>query len=332
VPQSPNAQDAVANFMDNLYSDSTITLDSPATVGTINFKSVPRYTLAGPSALTLSSTGTAQINVTTGNHTISAPLVFASNTVIVAGTNSLDLQGAQTWSDNTTLSLQSGTLNYAIASGATTVGAHVQLAIATGARVNVSGSVDPFSDSSHRINIANDSAAGLNIKAGNVRVGTISGAGTTSVAAGSRLTADSIIQSALVIGGTSTNPATVMIDASDSLGNPLAADSRSAKSRLQLADSLSSGGAFGEGIDSTNLIDAGSSSSASAATLDEQPGRSNLGAGAVGVPEPSSILLALIGLVACYGGVSVGGCVRVRCCRSSPGMTEKGAIGPAEPG
>jgi hypothetical protein len=299
VPQSPNAQDAVANFMDNLYSDSTITLDSPATVGTINFKSVPRYTLGGPSALTLSSTGTAQINVTTGNHTISAPLVIASNTVIAAGANSLDLQGAQTWSENTTLSLQSGTLNYAIASGATTVGAHVQLAIASGARVNVSGSVDPFSDSSHRINIANDSATGLNINAGNVRVGTISGAGTTSVAAGSRLTADSIVQSALVIGGTSTSPSTVTIDASDSLGNPLAADSGLAKSRLQLVDSLSSGGAFGEGIDSANLIDAGSSSSASAATLDEQPGRSNLGAGAVGVPEPSSILLALVGLVAC---------------------------------
>ena len=44
VPQSPNGVDAVANLLDNLYSDSTITLDSPATVGTINFKSVPRYT------------------------------------------------------------------------------------------------------------------------------------------------------------------------------------------------------------------------------------------------------------------------------------------------
>jgi hypothetical protein len=269
-------------------------------VGTINFKSVPRYTLAGPSALTLSSsTGTAQINVTTGSHTISAPLVIASNTVIAAGANSLDLQGAQTWSDNTTLSLQSGTLNYAIASGATTVGAHAQLAIAAGARVNVSGTVDPFSDSSHRVNISNDSAAGLNINAGNVRAGTISGAGTTSVVSGSHLTADSIIQSALVIGGTSTNAATVTIDATDSLGNPLAVGSGFAKSGSLLANSSSSGGTFAQGMDSPNLIDAGSSSSASTASLDEQSGRSGPGVGAAGVPEPSSILLALAGLATC---------------------------------
>jgi hypothetical protein len=299
VPQSPNGQDAVANFLDNLYSDSAVTLDSPATVGTINFKSVPRYTLAGPAALTLSSsTGTAQINVTTGTHTISAPLVIASNTVIAAGANSLDLQGAQTWSDNTTLSLQSGTLNYAIASGATTVGVHAQLAIAAGARVNVSGNVDPFSDSSHRVKIANDSATGLKINAGNVRVGTISGAGTTSVAAGSHLTADAIIQSALVIGGTSTSAATVTIDATDSLGNPLAAGSGLAENGSQLAGP-SSGGTFAEGIESAKLIDAGSSTSASIASLDELSGRSSLGVGAAGVPEPSSILLALAGLATC---------------------------------
>ena len=125
VPQSPNGVDAVANFLDNLYADSTITLDSPATVGTINFKSVPRYTLAGPSSLTLQSSTTAQINVSLGNHTISAPLVIASNTIVAAGTNSLDLQGAQTWNDNTSLTVQSGTLNYAIPSGATSVGANV---------------------------------------------------------------------------------------------------------------------------------------------------------------------------------------------------------------
>ena len=45
--------------------------------------------------------------------------------------------------------------------------------------------------------------------------------GTTQVNAGSDLTADHIIQSALVIGGAAMNNASVTIDASDASGNPL---------------------------------------------------------------------------------------------------------------
>jgi hypothetical protein len=289
VPQSPNGQDTVANFLDNLYADSTVTIDSPATVGIINFKSVPRYTLGGSASLTLQSSTTAQINLKLGNHTIAAPLVIASNTVIAAGTNRLDLQGAQTWNDNTTLTLQSGTLNYSIASGSTTVGANVQLAIAAGASVNVNGPVNPFADAAHPVSIANDSATGLNINAAGIRVGRITGSGTTAVAVGSQLTADSIIQGALVIGGTASNPAMVTIDASDSLGNPLTDDG------LALAGSLLSGSSFANGIDSKSLIDAKFLSSASSTSLAGNLGGSDFRDNSGAVPEPSAMLLALVG-------------------------------------
>ena len=280
IPQSPNGVDAVANFLDNLYADSTITLDSPATVGTINFKSVPRYTLAGPSALTLQSSTTAQINISLGNHTISAPLVIASNTIVNAGTNSLDFQGAQTWNDNTSLSVQSGTLNYAIPSGSTSsVGMNVSLSAAPGATVNVGGAVNPFSDGVHKVAIAN--GGNLAVNASGIVTGAVTGTGTTTVAAGAQLTADSIIQAALVIGGTSTSPSTVTIDPSDALGNPL-----SENGALPL-----SGIPSGLANDPTEVNGVAVSLIGGTSALPSGESRA--------VPEPSSLGLALAGLIAC---------------------------------
>ena len=68
----------------------------------------------------------------------------------------------------------------------------------------------------------NSDTPGLLVSGTNQQVGNIDGLGTTQVNAGSDLTANHIIQSALVIGGTSTSPGFVTIDASDALGNPLA--------------------------------------------------------------------------------------------------------------
>jgi hypothetical protein len=49
----------------------------------------------------------------------------------------------------------------------------------------------------------------------------LDGSGTTQINAGSDLTANHIVQGALVIGGASKNPGLVTIDASDAAGNPL---------------------------------------------------------------------------------------------------------------
>lgn len=71
----PNAVGAIADFRTVITADRTVTLNSAATVGTINFDSPARYTIAGSSTLTLNTlSGSAGINVASGSHTISAPL------------------------------------------------------------------------------------------------------------------------------------------------------------------------------------------------------------------------------------------------------------------
>ncbi|MHC4178835.1 MAG: hypothetical protein ACYSWU_15090, partial [Planctomycetota bacterium] len=76
----PNDVDDVANFLEKITTDSEVTVDVPATVGTINFKEEENsYTIAGPETITFeTSGGDAQINVELGHHTISAPLLFAA--------------------------------------------------------------------------------------------------------------------------------------------------------------------------------------------------------------------------------------------------------------
>ena len=72
------------------------------------------------------------------------------------------------------------------------------------------------------MHVVNDStAAGIVVSGTNQVVGNIDGSGTTQVNAGSDLTANHIIQTALVIGGTAGNPALVTIAASDAGGAPL---------------------------------------------------------------------------------------------------------------
>ncbi len=90
----PNAAGAVANFGTILTSGRTVTVDSPQTVGQINFSSPVAYTIAGASTLTLDGgSGSTSINVTAGSHTISAPVVLAKDTTVaVAAGQMLSLQ------------------------------------------------------------------------------------------------------------------------------------------------------------------------------------------------------------------------------------------------
>ena len=91
----PNGVDAIANFSRNITAPSTVTLDSPVTLGTLVLNSPQSYTIAGAANLILQSSGTASINVLTGNHEISVPVVINSDTVInAAGT--LNLSGGIT--------------------------------------------------------------------------------------------------------------------------------------------------------------------------------------------------------------------------------------------
>ncbi|HEV2970428.1 MAG TPA: exo-alpha-sialidase [Pirellulales bacterium] len=89
----------------------------------------------------------------------------------------------------------------------------------------LTGPDSPMAGGSGGLNILNTSsaAAGLLVSGTNQIVGGVDGTGNLVVSAGGSLTANHIIQGALVIGGTAANSARVTIAASDTSGNPLVA-------------------------------------------------------------------------------------------------------------
>jgi hypothetical protein len=126
------------------------------------------------------------------------------------------------------------------------------------------------------------------------------------VNAGSDLTANRIVQSALAILGTSTNHALVTIVASDSSGNPLA--SGFAEPALVASGAAQQPLASGDPLDSIGgVINEDSPFAAVSAKLSDAQANS--------VPEPSSWVLVLIGVFASSGGI-----VRIRRRRRRPAL------------
>ncbi|MEX2139475.1 MAG: PEP-CTERM sorting domain-containing protein [Pirellulales bacterium] len=83
APMVPNAAGVEAAFAGVITAPRTVTVNNTITVGSLFFDSAQSYTIAGSNTLTLDSTsGDAQINVASGNHTISAPVTLADNTTV----------------------------------------------------------------------------------------------------------------------------------------------------------------------------------------------------------------------------------------------------------
>jgi hypothetical protein len=159
---------------------------------------------------------------------------------------------------------------------------------------SVLGVATPAAD---RVNINNSSSstAGLLVSTttGVQQVGGIDGTGTTQVNASASLTANHIIQAALVIGGTdASHVGLVTIDASDASGNPL---------------TVGGGGASltGSMDPSAPLAGDGSASSSSLASNDSSTSGSSpstgSSSGTPAVPEPSTIVMLLIAAAGALG-------------------------------
>jgi hypothetical protein len=86
----PDGVDATAQFAALGDGRRNVTLAAPVTLGTLTFDNANRYTLAasGGGAIRMEvASGSAAITLTTGSHTISAPLTIASDTAVTgAGT------------------------------------------------------------------------------------------------------------------------------------------------------------------------------------------------------------------------------------------------------
>lgn len=91
---APSGNTAAAKFGFNTVSGPvTVTVDAATTVNKIVFKGANKFTVAGTNALTLDGT-TPQIQVQTGTHEISAPIVLMADTAMpVANGATLTLSG-----------------------------------------------------------------------------------------------------------------------------------------------------------------------------------------------------------------------------------------------
>ena len=143
-----------------------------------------------------------------GTLAINSLLPVTSNRVLNIGTaggsisdagGTLTFTAAPNWAGNLTLS--SGTINFSINTGSTTVTGSPTLTIASNATVNESGSVDPLGQAGREVNVINSSTLGLFINSGIKTAGTITGTGNLAIASGASLTAVQVQQNNLTLGG-----------------------------------------------------------------------------------------------------------------------------------
>ncbi len=217
-----------------------------------------------------------------------------------SGSGLLQVNGAPTLMASSSLAVtDTGTLRFNVVSGSASIATGVTATVAAGATLELAGSVSALADGSNRVNVTNNSAApGLLVSGTHQQVGSVNGLGTTEVNAGSDLTANHIVQSALIIGGAAGNPGLVTIDASDASGNPLGQSSG-----IALAGSLAPNDPFGAGGISSAGLSGGPD--LAALSLGNSPGGGNPSP----VPEPSALLLSLLAVL----GVISTQFVRYRC-------------------
>jgi hypothetical protein len=278
----------------------------------------------GPGALTVNPTGTASAILSVGNSqsvqsltvspaaTATARIDVASgNTLTVTGptsvqgtltldqaagsTGTLAINGSSSLASGSTLAIKGGTMQFKV-SGSSVVGTGVSATIASGATLELDGTTSALTDAMTTTNRVNVNNSG-NLNVGNTavtpttvqQVGAIDGTATTTVTDAAQLTANHIIQGALVIGSAGASPSLVTIAASDANGNPLGTSGG-----LAVAGSLAPSDSFGAtGGNGSSLL--GGDGLAAGGDLNTG---GNVSTGSAAVPEPATfVLLGLAGLL-----------------------------------
>ncbi len=218
------------------------------------------FTNNANSAFSLGGSGVLEVD--------GAPSLGAASSMVVGGTT---------------------TLRFKPTAGAASVASGVTASVAAGATLELAGTVSALSSGPNRVNIANNSSsAGIVVSGTHQQVGNIDGNGTTQVNAGSDLTANHIVQGALIVGGAAGTPGMVTIDASDASCNPL-----NSSSGLAVSDSLTPSEPFGAGeTSSASVSSVGQGVDVTAVSLGN-----SVGGDPAPVPEPSTLLLALLAVL-----------------------------------
>ena len=267
-------------------------------------------TVAGSGRATLVIEAGATFTANQANDTNFAGTLIDSGILAKSGSGALEFDAAPTWKDRSALQVAAGRLRFAVDSGTASVGSGVTATIAAGATLELAGTVSALSSGSSRANIVNDSQAadgGLLISGSHQEVGGIDGAGNLVIEAGSDLTANHVVQNALIIGGTADDPAMLIVAPSTATGQPLFDSGAESLDKLVLAplasiassipDTASEPATIDAAVpiaDLPNLLAASSSAAARA-----------VGREAATVPEPATFWLAMlaIAIVLARGGL-----------------------------
>jgi fibronectin-binding autotransporter adhesin len=245
------------------------------------------------------ATATAAIDVTSGaTLTVTGATNVQGGTLNKTSSGTLAINGSSSLATGSGLAVTGGRMRIN-ATGSSVVVGGVTASVASGAMLELDGTTSALASGANRVNIVNSG----NLNVGNTlvtpttvqQVGGIDGTGTTTVQAKASLTANHIVQTALVIGGIdATHRGLVTIAASDASGNPLASSGA-----LAVAGSLAASDPFVSGAGgSTSLAAAGNASAGNGTGL----GGTALGGGSSSaVPEPSSLALVVLAALAGFG-------------------------------
>ena len=233
----------------------------------------------------VTNTGTGTFNVISttvvfaGGSSGNVPGAFANAAGAAfgeSGSGVIEVDGPPSLGNSSSIAVgPSSTLRFKATGGTAAIGTAVTATIASGGTLELAGTVSALSSGPNRVNITNNSSSpGILVSGTNQQVGNIDGGGTTQVNAGSDLAANHIVQSALIIGGTTANPGLVSIDASDASGNPLGQSSNAAFT----ASTINAATGAPDLANTTTLTSVGSNNPSP-------------------VPEPSTLALALLAIL-----------------------------------
>ncbi len=259
----------------------------------------------------------ATVGVGATQQEISAPVTVTGG-LTKSGAGTLVLSGASN-SYTGDIHVDGGTLRLAAPMASTTSVTAVTVTVASGATLDLAGSVSNLSTgssvSSRATIVDNNSPTDVNVgvlaSGHNQQVGGIDGTGATQVADGADLTADHINEAALIIGSGSI----FTLNPSDPVtGSPTASAITAQGSGLSSpsfasppnANSSTGGLLLARSLQTTSSLAPSGSSLLSASSLGGATSSASLGGGSGGpsvsaVPEPSSIVMLALGAVGLIG-------------------------------